>query len=114
MYYATINDNGRVIGLSQLKGSVSNPKMIEIASYDASLMGQKWNGTSFEVDPAYEAEQAAAIAAAQAREQAFLDNLPSWSQVDAAVTNIANLADAKVFIRKLARVVYWLARNKAE
>jgi hypothetical protein len=46
--------------------------------------------------------------------QAFDDNLPSWSAVDQAVTNISNLADAKAFIRKLTRVVYWLARNKAD
>ena len=49
-----------------------------------------------------------------AKAQAFLDNLPSWAQVDQAVTNISNLADAKAFIRKLARLVYWLARDKAD
>lgn len=38
-------------------------------------------------------------------------NLPSWSQVDTAITNIANLTDTKAIIRKLARVVYWLAKN---
>lgn len=46
--------------------------------------------------------------------QAIIDNLPSWAQVDQAVTNIAILADAKEFIRKLARVVYWLAKDKAD
>lgn len=50
---------------------------------------------------------------ANAKKQAFIDNLPSWNAVDTAVTNIANLTDAKAFIRKLARVVYWLARNSA-
>jgi hypothetical protein len=49
-----------------------------------------------------------------AKTKAVIDNLPSWVQVDTAVTNIANLADAKVFIRKLARIVYWLAKDKAE
>jgi hypothetical protein len=44
-------------------------------------------------------------------QQAILNSLPSWVQIDAAITNIANLADAKAFIRKLARVVYWLAKN---
>lgn len=44
--------------------------------------------------------------------QEVLDKLPSWNAVDTAVTNIANLTDAKVFIRKLARVVYLLAKNE--
>jgi hypothetical protein len=38
--------------------------------------------------------------------------LPSWGQVDQVITDISNLADAKVFIRKLAKVVYRLAKNK--
>jgi len=46
--------------------------------------------------------------------QAFLDNLPSWLQVDQAVTDISDLPSAKAFIRKLARVVYWLAKDKEE
>jgi hypothetical protein len=50
----------------------------------------------------------------QQKTQAIIDNLPSWSQVDAAVTAIANLAEAKTFIRKLSRVVYWLAKNSAD
>lgn len=43
---------------------------------------------------------------------ALIDNLPSWSAVSTAVDNIANLADAKVFLKKLSRVVYWLAKNQ--
>jgi len=39
------------------------------------------------------------------------DNLPSWSAVSTAVDNIANLADAKAFLKKLSRVVYWLAKE---
>ena len=55
--------------------------------------------------------EAARIAA---KAQAFLDNLPSWAAVSTAVDNIANLADAKAFIKKLSRVVYWLAKDKAD
>ena len=40
-------------------------------------------------------------------------NLPDWITVGTVADNIANLADAKVFIKKLARVVYWLAKNSA-
>ncbi len=68
------------------------------------------------LEAAYLAEQQAAHDAEEARKaakaQAFLDNLPSWAQVDQAVTNISNLADAKAFIRKLARITYWLARDQ--
>lgn len=38
-------------------------------------------------------------------------NLPTWTQVSTAVDNISNLAEAKVFIKKLSRVVYLLAKN---
>ena len=49
----------------------------------------------------------------QQKAQAISDNLPTWAQVDAAVTAIASLADAKAFLKKLSRVVYWLAKNSA-
>ena len=58
-----------------------------------------------------EAAIAAEAARIAAKEQEFLDNIPNWAEVSTAVDNIANLADAKVFIKKLARVVYWLARD---
>lgn len=49
-----------------------------------------------------------------ARAQAILDNLPSWQQVsneiDAAFTNVAQRA----VINKLARVIYWMAKDRAE
>ena len=69
------------------------------------------------------AEQAAAEAAALARAELdakiaarvadFKTNLPSWLQVADAVDGIANLAEAKAFLKKLARVVYWLAKDSA-
>jgi hypothetical protein len=60
------------------------------------------------------AAEAAAAALEAAKAQAIVDNLPSWAQVETAVDNIDNLADAKAFLKKLARVVYWLAKNSAE
>lgn len=60
------------------------------------------------------AAREAAQAAQAAKAKAIVDNLPSWAQVSTAVDNIANLADAKAFIKKLARVVYWIARDKAD
>jgi hypothetical protein len=51
---------------------------------------------------------------AVARKDAIENNLPSWAQVDQAIVNITDLAGAKAFLRKLSRVVYWLARNRAD
>ena len=54
-------------------------------------------------------EEGAAILSSR---RADLDaHLPSWSQVSTSVDNIINLADAKVFLKKLSRVVYWLAKE---
>jgi len=81
-------------------------------------IGEEVPGGAFlEVPPLTPEETAAAQAEADriaAKAQAFIDNLPSWELVSSAVDNIANLADAKVFLNKLARVVYWLAKNKAD
>jgi len=70
------------------------------------------------LEAAYLAEQQAIADAEEARQaakaQAIIDNLPSWSEVEATIGNIANLANAKVFIAKLARVVYWLAKDQAD
>lgn len=74
----------------------------------------KWNGSAWVPDTDKINARLAEEARIAAKAQAILDNLPSWAAVDAAVTNIANLADAKAFIRKLARVVYWLAKNQAD
>ena len=47
----------------------------------------------------------------EAKRTAINDNLPSWSQVETACDNISSLAEAKAFLKKLSRVVYWLAKN---
>jgi hypothetical protein len=39
------------------------------------------------------------------------DNLPSWNVVSNTIDNITNLAEAKTYLKKLSRVVYWLAKN---
>ena len=60
-----------------------------------------------------QAEQAEALKEQQ-KQQAIVDNLPAWTQVDAAITAITSLAEAKTFIRKLTRVVYWDVKNSAD
>lgn len=57
------------------------------------------------------AEEITEIADRALRAQDIIDNLSSWSQVETAVDNISNIDEAKAFIKKMARVVYWLAKN---
>ena len=79
---------------------------------------KKWKAAGGVSGPEFtqvELDQQAAIEAEQAQKaQDIIDNLPSWAHVSTAVDNIANLADAKVFIKKLARITYWLAKNKKD
>ncbi len=60
----------------------------------------------------HETEQAQHNSDMEQKAQDFIDHLPSWSAVSDTVDNIGSLADAKLFIKKLARVVYWLAKNQ--
>lgn len=57
-------------------------------------------------------ERAVIIAFNAQREQAIVDNLPSWQQVSDAIDAATTIAACKVILKKLARVVYWLAKNR--
>jgi hypothetical protein len=46
--------------------------------------------------------------------QDIVDNLPSWAEIDAAITSATTITALKVIVRKMARVVYWLAKNRGE
>jgi hypothetical protein len=111
MYYAVMNASGVCRGVSQLASEVSDPRLIEIPSFDPTLIGKRLVAGEWVVDSIWADQQAALEAANLAMDQAISTNLPSWSAVDGAVTAISNLAEAKTFIRKLARVVYWLAKK---
>jgi DNA-binding GntR family transcriptional regulator len=47
----------------------------------------------------------------QAKAQAIEDNLPSWQQVSDAIDAATTIAACKVIIKKMARIIYWLAKN---
>lgn len=51
------------------------------------------------------------LASLEAKKQTIADaivtNLPTWAQVETAVNNIGSLADAKAFLLKLSKVVYY-------
>lgn len=42
---------------------------------------------------------------------AIQDNLPDWATIKTAIENATTIAALKIIITKLARVVYWLAKN---
>jgi flagella basal body P-ring formation protein FlgA len=69
---------------------------------------------ALKVDPVVIAETAA-IETAKTLEQAKLtaiqDNLPNWATIKTAIENATTIAALKVIVTKLARVVYWLAKN---
>lgn len=69
------------------------------------------------VDAAIAAEQAriaAEVAAMAAKAQAIIDNLPTWQAISDAIDAATTIAAIKIIIKKLARVVYWLAKNQAD
>jgi hypothetical protein len=55
----------------------------------------------------------AEVARQAAKAQAYVDNLPSWQAVSDAIDAATTIAALKVIVKKMARVVYWLAKDKA-
>jgi hypothetical protein len=78
------------------------------------LRGSTYDSLSAQYLEEVVAAQLVEVNIAQAKEQAIIENLPTWSQVDAAITAISSLAEAKAFMKKLARVVYWDVKNSQE
>lgn len=50
-YYATINIENICDGISQLNDEVVADNMIEIESYDTSLLGKMWTGSEWVENP---------------------------------------------------------------
>lgn len=50
-YYAQIDDDDICCGVSQLSGIVEHDNMIQLESYDMSLMGKLWTGTEWVENP---------------------------------------------------------------
>lgn len=47
-FYAQLDNDNVVVGVSQLSGVVEEPHMIELDEYDISLIGKTWTGEGFE------------------------------------------------------------------
>lgn len=72
---------------------------------------------ALKIDPVVIAAKADALLkeqTSQAKADAIIANFPTWARVATEADNISSLAEAKIFIKKLARVTYWLAKNQAE
>uniref|UniRef100_A0A6M3K2M6 Uncharacterized protein n=1 Tax=viral metagenome TaxID=1070528 RepID=A0A6M3K2M6_9ZZZZ len=65
-------------------------------------------------DIAAEEARLAKIAKIEARLLSINTNLPSWAEVEIAINAVDSLAKARAVLLKLARVVYWLAKNEAD
>lgn len=59
--YALLNDDNICIGISSLSGKVDKPNMIRLLQYDESLLGQLWNGETFEPAPVVEEEESVSL-----------------------------------------------------
>lgn len=59
-------------------------------------------------------ENITAKAAAVQHQLDIVDSLPSWKQVSDAIEAATTIAALKAIVKKMARVVYWLAKNKVD
>lgn len=51
-FYAQLNGDSIVVGISELAAASDNPSLVSIGSYDLSLLGKQWTGTAFvDADP---------------------------------------------------------------
>lgn len=50
-FYAQLNEEKMVVGVSELSGDVILENMISISSYDLSLLGKIWDGKKFIDNP---------------------------------------------------------------
>jgi hypothetical protein len=42
-FYAQVDEHGKVIGVSDLSGPVSEPHMLPLGGFDQNLLGQVWD-----------------------------------------------------------------------
>lgn len=59
------------------------------------------------------AEIAAEEARIAAKAQDIANNLPSWAEISNAIDAATTIAALKIIIKKMARVLYWIAKDKA-
>lgn len=106
--YYELNETGTVLGSYAVPQPDKELTLLEEAPNEESkLDGEKWVPDQEKIDIRLAGEVQIV-----AKATAFESNLPSWAQVATAVDDISSLAEAKAFLKKLARVVYWLAKDQ--
>jgi len=94
-------------GVVRLKDMASIPKCLDNVDWQDYLA---WMAKGNTPAPAETPEEIAASEARATKEaqmaQTLSQNLPTFAQVQTAIDNIGNLADAKAFLKKLVAVVY--------
>jgi len=110
MRYYDLDINGKVRGSYAVPQPNKELVLLKAAPDDES----KWDGSKWIPDPDIIAAREAEESRIAAKAQAFIDNLPSWSEISAAIDGVSTIAGLKVVVKKLARVVYWLAKDKAD
>jgi hypothetical protein len=95
------------VGVIRLSDMASIPECVDNVDWRAYL---EWLAKGNTPAPAETPEEIAKRTEREAKAaqmaQTLRENLPTYAQVMTAVDNIANLADARAFLKKLAAVTY--------
>lgn len=85
------------------------PPDIEVTEVDAA--GYAAAKAEDPVEIAALAETAASQALEEAKIQEIFNNLPTWAQVSDSIDSVTTIAGLRGVVKKIARVVYLLAKN---
>ena len=125
------HNDGKVSGIRRLSDGASIPLAEGNTDYQAFLVWNAEQATPLDLNSISQEmldANAARRAAQQAKAQAIIDNLPSWSVVGGKFDSMladakaaTNLAQAKAVLieliktqKKMARILYWDIKNTEE
>ena len=131
MYQLIYSQDGKVAGIKRLSDGATIPLSEGNMDYQAFLVWNREQAIPLDLNSVSQAildANAARLLAQQAKIQAIIDNLPSWTVVGgkfdsmlADATAATNLAQAKAVLieliktqKKMARCIYWDIKNVEE
>ena len=101
---------GTLIERAAVEFGLAPPEIEELEVDDAGYLA------ALAEDPVVIAEKQAvqdAVSFEAAKLAEIADNLPAWQQVSDAIDGVTTIAGLKVVVKKIARIVYLLAKNQA-
>ena len=110
MRYYKLNGNGQILGSYAIPLPDQELVLLATAPDDES----KWDGRAWVPDTKKIAIREAEEARVAAKAQALINNLPTWQEVADAIDAVTTIGGLKVVVKKIARVVYWLAKDRAD